>query len=86
MQLGQGMQLITVFFCSFMCITFPYVCWQKKRNLSLPTWSWFSEESQRELVQKRFNRELETPEEKSDVRRNNASPMGPMGVKMGWGS
>ena len=62
------------------------VCGQKKRNLSLPTWSWFSEESQRELVQRRFNRELGTPEEKSDVRKSDASPMGPMGVEMEWGS
>ena len=26
-----------------------------------------------------------TPEEKGDVRKSGASPMGPMGVKMGWG-
>ena len=58
----------------------------KKRNLSLPTCSWFSEESQWELVQRRFNSERVTPEEKSDVRKSDASPMGPMGVEMGWGS
>ena len=57
-----------------------------KKNLSLPTCSWFSEESQWELVQRRFNSERVTPEEKSDVRKSDASPMGPMGVKMGWGS
>ena len=34
-------------------------------------------------MQRRFSSERVTPEEKSDVRRNNASPMGPMGVKMG---
>ena len=65
------------------------VCGQKKRNLSLPTWSWFSEESQWELVQRRFNSERVTPEEKGDVRRrrrSDASPMGPMGVEMEWGS
>ena len=48
--------------------------------------SWFSEESPWELVQRRFNSERVTPEEKSDVRKSDASPMGPMGVKMGWGS
>ena len=58
----------------------------KKRNLSLPTWSWFSEESQWELVQRRFNSERVTPEEKSDVRKSDASPMGPMGIEMEWGS
>ena len=62
------------------------VCWQKKKGtLSLPTCSWFSEESQWELVQRRFNSERVTPEEKGDVRKSGASPMGPMGVKMGWG-
>ena len=86
MQVGQSMQLITVFYCSFNCITFPSVCWQKKRTLSLPTCSWFSEESQWELVQRRFNSERVTPEEKSDVRKSDASPMGLMGVEMGWGS
>jgi len=66
-------------------------CWKyknenNKKNLSLPTCSWFSEESQWELVQRRFNSERVTPEEKGDVRKSDASPMGPMGVKMGWGS
>ena len=56
------------------------------KNLSLPTCSWFSEESQWELVQRRFSSERVTPEEKNDVRKSVASPMGPMGVKMGWGS
>ena len=58
---------------------------KKKKNLSLSTCSWFSEESQWELVQRRFNSERVTPEEKSDVRKSDASPMGPMGVEMGWG-
>ena len=49
----------------------------KMRTLSLPTWSWFSEVSQWELVQRRFNSERVTPEEKSDVRKSGASPMGP---------
>ena len=57
-----------------------------KRNLSLPTCSWFPEESQGQLVQRRFNTEWGTEEEKSDVRKSDASPMGPMGVEMGWGS
>jgi len=35
----------------------------KKRNPSLPTCSWFSEESQWELVQRRFNSERVTPED-----------------------
>ena len=62
---------------------------KKKRNLSLPTCSWFSEERQWELVQRRFNGERVTPEEKSDVRRRRrsvASSMGPMGVEMESGS
>ena len=69
-------QLHHVSFCLF----------AKKRNLSLPTCSWFSEESQWELVQRRFNSEQVTPEEKSDVRKSDASPLGPTGAKMGWGS
>ena len=48
--------------------------------------SWLSEESQWELVQRRFNSERVTPEEKSDVRKSDASPMGPMGVEMESGS
>ena len=48
--------------------------------------SWFSEESPEEVVQRRFNTERVTAEEKSDVRKSDASPMGPMGVEMGWGS
>lgn len=78
MQLGQGMQLITVFYCSFNCIMFSSVCWQKKINLSLPMCSWFSEECQGELFQRRFNIEQVSAEEKSDVRKSDASPMGPM--------
>ena len=87
MQLGQGMQLITMFYFSFNCITFLFfLLLAKQRSLSLPTCSWFSEESQWELVQRRFNSERVTPEEKSDERKSDASPMGPMGVKMEWGS
>ena len=50
---------------------------KKKKSVSLPMCSWFSEESQWELVQRRFNSERVTPEEKSDVRKSGASPMGP---------
>ena len=75
--------------CVFLFIQLHYFSFcllAKKRTLSLLTCSWFSEESQWELVQRRFNSEQVTPEEKGDVRKSGASPMGPMGVKMGWGS
>ena len=80
------MQLITVFYGSFHCITFPSVCWQNREILHCPHAAGSLTKSQWELVQRRFNSEWVTPEEKSDVRKSDASPMGPMGVKMGWGS
>ena len=46
----------------------------KQRNLSFPMCSWFSVESQEELVQGRFNTERVTPEEKSDLRKSDVSP------------
>ena len=75
--------------CVFLFIQLHHISFcllAKKRTLSLPTCSWLSEESQWELVQRRFNSEQVTAEEKSDVRKNDASPMGPMAVEMGWGS
>ena len=47
--------------------------------------SWFSEESQWELVQSSFNTERMNAEEKSDVKKSDASPIGPLWAEIGWG-
>ena len=85
MQLGQSMQLINVFYCSFNCIMFPSVCLQKREICHCPRAVGSLRKASGSWCKGGLTERV-TPEEKSDVRRSDASPMGPMGVEMGWGS
>ena len=77
--------------CSFNCIMFTTVCWKKKKkkkreksfiiHVQLILWK-----SQLDLVQRSFNTELGTAEEKCDGRKSDGSPTEPMWIEMEWGS